>query len=193
MTNAIRRFRPSLERSEHDSVTPVPGMWEKCFDSITPFPASTRASTGPKNATYSGDDHSKIVDNDEIDWIVGEISADFGSPLTALVHKCYDRDVDAWTSQEWHARCNNFGATLTLIQLTNGMKLALFHPDSMRNSEWRRTSIWKSSSMFTVDGNGRDLPLVMRICVVSPAQYHPNRTCFPPHSILDTLLLNMYT
>jgi len=157
MTNAIRRFRPSLERSEHDSVTPVPGMWEKCFDFIAPFPASTPASTGPKNATYRGDDHSNIVDNDEIDWIVGEISADFGSPLTALVHKCYDRDVDALTSQEWHARCNNFGATLTFIELINGKKIAIFLPDSMRNSRYQRG--WKSSSMFTVNGNGRDLPL----------------------------------
>jgi len=157
MTNAIRRFRPSLKRSEHDSVTPVPGMWEKCFDSAAPFPTSTSASTGPKNATYRGDEQSKIVDNDEIDWIVGEISADFGSPVTALVHKCYDRDIDALTSQEWHAKCNYFGATLTLIELLNGKRIAIFLPDSMQNSRWQRG--WKSSSMFTVNGNGRDLPV----------------------------------
>jgi len=155
MTNAIRRFRPSLERSEHDSVTPVPGIWDKCFDSVAPSPASTPPSTGPKNATYRGDEQSKIVDNDEIDWIVGEISADFGSPLTALVHKCYDRDVHALTSQEWHARCNNFGATLTFIELINGKKIAIFLPDSMGNSGWRRN--WQSSSLFTVNGNGKAL------------------------------------
>ena len=149
MTNAIRRFRPSLKRSEHDSVTPVPGMWEKCFDSIAP------SSAGPNNATYRGDEQSKIVDKDEIDWIVGEISADFGSPLTALVHKCYDRGVHALTSQEWHTRCNTFGATLTFIELTNGKKIALFLPDSMGNSGWRRN--WKSASLFAVNGNGEAL------------------------------------
>jgi len=159
MTNAIRRFRPSLERSEHDSVTPVSGMWEKCFDSTAPSPANTSANTGPNLATYRGDEQSNIVDNDEIDWIVGEISADFGSPLTALVHKCYDREVDALTSQEWHAMCNNFGATLTFIELINGKKIAMFLPDSMSNSGWRRSSNWKSSSMFTMDGDGRDLPV----------------------------------
>jgi len=159
MTNAIRRFRPSLKRSEHDSVTPVPGMWKQCFDSAAPFPARTSASTGPKNATYRGDEQSKIVDNDEIDWIVGEISADFGSPVTALVHKCYDRDVDALTSQEWHAKCNYFGATLTLIELINGKRIALFLPDSMDGkSGWRHHS-WSSSSMFTLSSDGKALML----------------------------------
>jgi len=156
MTNAIRRFRPSLERSEHDSVTPVPGMWEKCFDSTAPPSVSTAPGAGPKVATYRGDEQSKIVDNDEIDWIVGEISADFGSPLTALVHKCYDRDVHALTSQEWHARCNTFGATLTFIELTNGMKLAIFLPDSMDGKTGYQQN-WTSSSVFIVNGNGRNL------------------------------------
>jgi hypothetical protein len=160
MTNAIRRFRPSLKRSEHDLVTPVPGIWEKCFDSVAPSSAGTPPSTGPTNATYLGDEYSKIVDNDAIDWIVGEISADYGSPLTALVHKCYDRDVHALSSQEWHARCNNFGPTLTFIELINGKKIALFLPRSMDGkSGWRKSWRWKSSSIFSLTGDGKALML----------------------------------
>jgi hypothetical protein len=59
-------------------------------------------------------------------------------------------------SQEWHAKCNNFGATLTLFELINGMRLAIFLPDSMYgNRAWRRYS--KNALLFTVNGEGKAL------------------------------------
>jgi hypothetical protein len=160
MTNSIKRYRPDIRTSARDSVTPVPGMWQKCWESEAAGSPPPPAPSGPQSKTQgrllryrNGVKPSNIMSVDDLDWIVGEISGEasndrFGK-LTALVHKCYDLDEHPRKGSEWHSRCNGFGPTLTVIELTNGQKIAGFMPESWNGYSGWRTNI--KTMMFTVN------------------------------------------
>ena len=143
MTAAIKRFVPSKMRSDMGTVTPQPDMWAKCVDT-----ADAADTGGSYLDVIPETGKSKIVNKEELDWVVEGVTNNNGSPLTALVHKCYDVSEHAKTSNEFHTRCDSFGATLTFIELTNGRKIAAFGAHTWAgNAGWRHDT---KATLFSV-------------------------------------------
>ena len=84
-------------------------------------------------------DGSNVVSVEEFNWVADAVRT--GAKNTDMWVKCYDNQEDTRSAPTFHFKCNNRGATITLVKMDGGHRVAAFAPLS-----WGGDSPWVTNS-----------------------------------------------